>query len=195
MCSWQKIKIFKKWKIFSADIIHQCITIHDHMISSFWDIRYNDFIPTKILFWLGWYMTPEIKSVTEKHFYHFGQFCAILLPPNHPKNRNFEKIKKNTWRFHYITLVYQKSWYDLQLMRYGVWQIKLAMLGHFFPFVLSLKTKKIRILRKWKTLLEIPSFHRCVSKITIIWCKNPEIWSNTNIIFCYFGTFFALLPL
>ena len=28
----------------------------------------------------------------------------------------------------------------------------------------------------------------------ITWCMVPEIWSETNIIFCHFGPFFALFP-
>ena len=31
-----------------------------------------------------------------------------------------KKIKKNTWRYHYFTPVYQKSQYDLQFLRYRV---------------------------------------------------------------------------
>ena len=40
-------------------------------------------------------MAPEIWSLTDRNFCHFGQFLA-LLPPNNPKNQNFEKIKKKT---------------------------------------------------------------------------------------------------
>ena len=38
------------------------------------------------------------------------------------------------------------------------------------------------------------SFCTCVPQITIIWCMVPEIWSATDIIFCHFGSFFALWP-
>ena len=38
-------------------------------------------------------MVPEIWSVSNRIFCHFGQFFA-LLPPNNPKNQNFEKMKK-----------------------------------------------------------------------------------------------------
>ena len=38
-------------------------------------------------------MVPEIWSATDKIFCHFGPFFA-LLPPNNPKNQNFEKMKK-----------------------------------------------------------------------------------------------------
>ena len=38
-------------------------------------------------------MVPEILSVTDRIFCHFGPFFA-LYPPNNPKNQNFEKMKK-----------------------------------------------------------------------------------------------------
>ena len=39
-------------------------------------------------------MVPEIGNVTDRIFCHLGPFFA-LLPPNNPKNQNFEKLKKN----------------------------------------------------------------------------------------------------
>ena len=43
-----------------------------------------------------------------------------------------KKIKKNTWRYHYFTSAYQKSWwYDLQFLRYRVWQTEIGNYG--FP--------------------------------------------------------------
>ena len=39
----------------------------------------------------------------------------------------------------------------------------------------------------------LSSFYTCVPKTTIIWCMIPEIRSETDIIFCHFGPFFALL--
>ena len=79
------------------------------------------------------------------------------------------------------------SWY----MERG--RLKLPNLGHILPFY-PLKTRKIKILKKWKNLLEISSFYTCVPKIMIIWCTVPEIRSETDRIFCHFGLFFALLP-
>ena len=38
-------------------------------------------------------MVPEIWSGMGRTFCHFGLFFA-LLPPNNPKNQNFEKMKK-----------------------------------------------------------------------------------------------------
>ena len=74
-----------------------------------------------------------------------------------------KKIKKNPWRYHYFTPVYQKSWwYDLQFLTYRVWQTKIGNYGSFFALLHPLlKTQKIRILKKWKKLLEISSFFTC----------------------------------
>ena len=42
-------------------------------------------------------MIPEIWSVTDRIFSHFGPFFAFYLTPlpplNNPKNQNFEKLK------------------------------------------------------------------------------------------------------
>ena len=62
----------------------------------------------------------------------------------------------------------------------------------FYSPLPALMIWKIRILKKWKKHLEISSFYTCVPKITITWML-PKIWSATDIIFCHFGSFFALL--
>ena len=90
--------------------------------------------------------------------------------------------------------MYQKSWwYDLQFLRCTVWQTEISNYGQFFALLRSFletkKKKKKRILKKWKKLLEISSFHTYVSKITIIWYTVPESLSETDIIFCHFGHF------
>ena len=55
-------------------------------------------------------------------------------------NYNFvffkKKIRKNTWRYHYFTPVCQKIWYDLQLLRYRVWQTEIGHYGPFFALLL-----------------------------------------------------------
>ena len=91
---------------------------------------------------------------------------------------------------------YQKSWWhDLQFLQYRCDRLKLVIMGHFFallpPF---LKTKKKS--EFWKNenkLLEISSFYTCAPKTTIIRGTVPEIQSETNRIFCHFGSFFAIL--
>ena len=41
------------------------------------------------------YGVPEISSMMDIIFCHFGLFFALLSPPsNNPKNQNFEKLKE-----------------------------------------------------------------------------------------------------
>ena len=41
-------------------------------------------------------MVPEIWSMTDRIFCHFGPFFALLPPPPmDPENQNFEKTKKS----------------------------------------------------------------------------------------------------
>ena len=80
------------------------------------------------------------------------------------------------------------SFWDIECDR-----LKLAIMGHFLAFTLPpLKTKKIRILKKWKEFLERSSFYTSPPKTKIRWGTFPEIWSETERIFCYFGPFFVL---
>ena len=55
------------------------------------------------------------------------------------------------------------------------------------------KTGKIRLLKKWKNLLEISSFYTCVPKTTIMWDTVPKMQSETELlsfwaIFCLFNS-------
>ena len=55
------------------------------------------------------------------------------------------------------------------------------------------KTRKIRLLVKWKNLLEISPFYKCVPKTTIIWGTVSEIRSETEF-FVILGNFNPLSP-
>ena len=114
-------------------------------------------------------------------------------------------------------------------MIYSSWDIECVRLklviichyGHYGHFLLfypqAIKTRKTRILKKRKKLLEIPSFYtlvyhkwwsydvwflrswfmvpyKCAWKITIIWCMLPKICTATHIVLCHFGPFFDLSP-
>ena len=70
---------------------------------------------------LGDIILLQICSITEDHMMYFSwdtkhdrQFFVILGhflhfdSPNNPKNQNFEKMKKNTWRHYHFTLIYHK---------------------------------------------------------------------------------------
>ena len=112
-----------------------------------------------------WCMVPEIWSVTGKFFCHFGLLFAIL-PPNNPKNQNFEKLKKMPGG---IIILYMCTINDNQMM-YGSWDIKhdrqtfLSFWTIFCPFT-PLTARKIKISKKWKKCLEMSSFYTSVTKI------------------------------
>ena len=55
------------------------------------------------------------------------------------------------------------------------------------------KARKIGLLKKWKNLLNIPSFYICVPKTTIIWGTVPEIRSERE--FLSFWAIFCPLNL
>ena len=45
---------------------------------------------------------------------------------------SIKKIQKNTWRYQYFRPAYQTSWwYDLQFLRYRMWQTKIGSYGSF----------------------------------------------------------------
>ena len=115
------------------------------------------------------------------------------LPPKHPKNQNFEKMKNNCWRY-YFTHVYQKSQsYDVWFLRYWVRQHNLSFWAIFCLFT-PLMTTKIKILKKWKqnAWRYYPFIHTCVSYMKIMYGSwNVRFWQT---MFCPFGQFFALSP-
>ena len=50
-------------------------------------------------------------------------------------NKKYKKIKKNTWRYHRFTFIYQKpKWYNLQFLRYKCDRLKMVIMDHFCPF-------------------------------------------------------------
>ena len=91
--------------------------------------------------------------------------------------------KKNNWRYHPFTQVYQKSWScALQFLRYGTkWmQLLFFILGYFCPFTYK-QPKKWKFHTSEKKFLEMSSFYKSAPKIIV-----PFI----NFIF-HFGLFFA----
>ena len=140
-------------------------------------------------------MVPEIWSATDIIFCHSRPFFA-LLPPNNPKNQNFEKMKKLPGDI----ITFQTCDINGNHMMYGSWNIEhdgqnflsiWTVLCTFTP----LTTWKIKILKKFKKCQVILSFYTCVSYMTIIWCMVPDVSSVTDRICCHFGPFFAPLPL
>ena len=77
-----------------------------------------------------------------------------------------------------------------------MWQTEIDNYGLFFAILpLPLKTRKIRILKKWKKIAgDIIILNMCTKSHNHIWGSPPEIHSGTDRIFCHFRPFFALLP-
>ena len=113
-------------------------------------------------------MVPEIWSVIDRIFCHYGPFFA-LLPPYGPRKSKFWKNEKNTWRYYHFTNVYHK-WqsYDIWFFRYGVQQTKFfVILDHFLPFYPlppPQNNPEIKIFKNWKKPLELTSFHQRCTK-------------------------------
>ena len=58
-------------------------------------------------------------------------------------------IKTNTWKYHYFTTVYQKSWwFDLQFLRYWAWKTEIGNFGSFFAFLVHPPQKKRKKIEK-----------------------------------------------
>ena len=70
------------------------------------------------------YGSWDIKCTRQNVFVILGHYLPYY-PFNSLKNENFKKMKKkNKWRYHHFTYVYQKSWsYAILFLRYGMWQM------------------------------------------------------------------------
>ena len=139
-----------------------------------------------------WCMIPEIWSVTDKIFCHFGPFFA-LLPLKTLKNQHFEKIKKTSGD---IIILHMCTINDSHMM-YGFWDMKydehnfLSFWTVFCPLT-PLTTRKIKILKNWKkTPGDIIISHMC-TKFMIPCYTVPEIWRVADaLVIFHFGLFFC----
>ena len=133
-----------------------------------------------------WCMNSEIWSTTDRIFGNFELFFA-LLPPDNPKNQNFEKMKKLPRD---IIILYMCT-INENLTMYGIWDMEhdryifFSFWAIFCPFT-PLTTQKVKILKK---NLEI-SFYTSVPKNMIICYTVSEIWCMMNGIIFHFGPFF-----
>ena len=103
----QKVKTLKKILKTPGDIItlQMCTMNDNHMMYEHLEILS---LYTCVLWMtITWCIVPEIWSVTDGTFCHFGPFFPFN-PLNNLKIKNFEKMKKNTWRYYHFTHVYHK---------------------------------------------------------------------------------------
>ena len=134
-------KFFSKMKKIPGNIIisHMCTINNIHMMYGSWDTE------------------------CDREFFILDQILPFY-PPNNLKNKNFVKMKKYTWRYYHFTHVYHK-WqsYYVWFLRNGVRQTTFC---HFQPLLFAIltppKTRKIKILKKWKKHQEILSLYKCV---------------------------------
>ena len=136
-------------------------------------------------------MVPEIWSRQTYFFVILDRFLPFY-PPMASENQIFQKMEKNTCRHHNFTNINDSHMMcgssDMDCNRQNFlsfWTI--------FAFT-PLTTQKMKILKKWKTCLEILSFYTGVTEMKILWGMVLEITGTNDRIFCHFGPFFALLP-
>ena len=121
-----KNQIFENMKKIAGDIFLSCI-------------------PKITIKWCG---GPGMRS-------HFAPFFA-LSPLNNLENQTSEKMKKHLKMSSLYIHVYQKSWYDVCFLRYGMPQAEFFC--HFGPFFALYSLKKWQnqnFKKKWKKHLEI----------------------------------------
>ena len=106
-------------------------------------------------------------------------------------------MKKNCWRYHHFTHVYQKPQsYVVQFLRMEWDRIFLSICAIFCPYnpLLPPNYPENQNVEKIKKASGDVIILNLCNKNKIIWCMLTQIWSATYIIFCHFRPIFALLP-
>ena len=99
-----------------------------------------------------WCMVPEIWSMTDNIFCHFGLFFALLPSENNPKNQNFDKLKKmhgDILILHKCTKNHDYMWY-CSLDVHDRCNCYFSFWASFCPFT-SLTAQNIKIKKKKST--------------------------------------------
>ena len=110
-----KIKILKKWKKSSGDMI----ILYMHHIWQTYDV------------WLLRYGAQQTEF-----FVILDCFLTFYPPPKDPENQNFEKAKKKAWIYYHFTLVYLTLVYHtiIWCMVPEIWSAEDRIFDHFGPF-------------------------------------------------------------
>ena len=141
---------------------------------------------------ITWCMVPDL-----------GIFLPFYYPLPYPHPTLIPKIKfliKNDKKCLEILSFYTYMCTIMKIIWYMVPEIKGATdrnFCYFMTFFLPFQTTDILKNQNFtieKKRLEILSFYLCVTKMTVTWWMVPEISSTTDIIFCRFESFYALLP-
>ena len=133
-----------------------------------------------------------MKKVGHTSEFPFGIYWWTL---KNPKKSEFWENEKNYWRYHHFINVYQKPQsYEIQFLDPEI-QSETVILDHFWliaPPSISLNNPENQNFEKMKkTSRDVIILNLC-NKFK--WCMLTQTWSGTDIIFCHFRPFFALLP-
>ena len=90
-------------------------------------------------------MVPEISSATDIIFCHFGQYFNHL-PPKHPKNQNFEKMKKSCGHI----IILHKCIKNQDHMVYCSWDMACDKCNCYFSFCTIFCPFTPNLPEKWK---------------------------------------------
>ena len=99
-----------------------------------------------------WCLLTQIWSATDITFCHFIQFFT-LLPHYWSRKLKFGKSVQNTWWYYSFTYVHHKSHSWCMVPDISSMTDKIDC--HFGLFFCPLTIQKIKILKKWKKLLQI----------------------------------------
>ena len=103
------------------------------------------------------------------------------------------KKKKNCWRYHHFTHVYQKPQsYEVQFLRYGVRQFFLVIFGHFLPLFSPLPNnpENQNFEKMKKASGDVIILNLCNKKHNHMMYAYSDMECD-DIIFCYFRLFFC----
>ena len=107
-------------------ILHMCIIDDNHMMYGSWDMKRK-----------------------RQNFLSFWTVFCHFTPPNNPKNQNFEKLNKKTWRYHFTNVYHKGQSYDVWFLRNWMWQIAfLSFWTIFCPFTSSPDNLKYQTFEK-----------------------------------------------
>ena len=143
-----------------------------------------------------WCMVPEIPSVTDRIFCHFGPFFTLLPLPNNPKNQNFEKMKK-TPRDIIILNVFTIN--DNHML-YGSWNMErdghnfLSFWNRFLPFYPPNNPKNQNFEKLNNTSGDIIILHRCNINSKHVTYSSWDTKRDRHSFFVILNKFLPLLP-
>ena len=121
-----------------------------------------------------------------------------FYPPIDSQNQNFEKTKKNTWRYHHFTNVYHK-WqsYDIWFFRYEVQQTKIfVILDRFLPFCLPNNPKNQNFEKLKKAPRDIIILHKCTKTHDhMLYCSLDMPRNGFTCYFSFWAIFYPFTSL